>query len=120
MYSERLLDHFRNPRGAGELPAATAAAEASNPGCGDVLRLSARIEAGRFAAVGFQARGCTPTLAAGSAAAEWLQGKTLAEAAELSEQMMEDALGGLPHASRHAARLAVDAVRALLQAQRVA
>jgi nitrogen fixation protein NifU and related proteins len=114
VYSEKLLDHFQNPRNAGELPAPAITVEVSNPACGDILRLSVRFEDGRAAAARYKTRGCTASIAAGSALTEWLLGRTRDELAALTPVVLEQALDGLPAASRHAAVLAVDAVRAVL------
>jgi nitrogen fixation NifU-like protein len=113
MYSDRLLDHFRNPRNTGELQAPSVGVEVSNPACGDVLRLSVRIEGGRVAEARFKAHGCTASIAAGSAVTELIAGKNLNELTRLAPVDIEQALDGLPPTSRHAAALAVDAVRAL-------
>jgi nitrogen fixation protein NifU and related proteins len=113
MYSERLLDHFRNPRNAGELEAPATSVEVTNPACGDVLRLSVRIEDGRVAEARFKVRGCTASIAAGSALTHWLTGKGPKELERLTPLDVELALDGLPPASKHAAALAVDAARAL-------
>lgn len=118
MYSERLLDHFRNPRNTGELESPSVTVEVTNPACGDVMRLSIRLEAGVVQDVRYRVRGCTASIAAGSALTEWLAGKTIEESAALSPAMIEDAVGGLPPSSRHAAVLCVDAVRAVLKAKR--
>ena len=76
--SEAFLDHFKNPRNVGSRsPAVTV--EVSNPACGDILRLSAAFAAGRVAEVRYKVRGCTASIAAGSALTEWMQGKTPAE-----------------------------------------
>jgi nitrogen fixation NifU-like protein len=115
MYSERLLDHFRNPRNVGELPAPAVTVEVSNPACGDILRLSARFEGGAVAEARFKTRGCTASIAAGSALTEWMIGKTGAELAELKPAAIEESVGGLIPESKHAAVLCVDAVRALLK-----
>lgn len=115
MYSERLLEHFRNPRNLGELPAPAVTVEVSNPACGDILRLSARLEGQRLPEVRYRTRGCTASIAAGSALSEWLTGKTCEEAAALSPAVLDEALGGLSPESRHAAVLCVDGVRALLR-----
>jgi nitrogen fixation NifU-like protein len=115
MYSERLLDHFQNPRNVGELPPPAVTVEVSNPICGDILRLSVRIEKGRVVECRYKTRGCTATIAAGSALSEWLTGKTLPEMAALRAAGLEDALGGLSPESRHAAVLSVDGVRAILK-----
>ena len=118
MYSERLLEYFQNPRNVGELPPPAVTVEVNNPACGDILRLSARLEAGRFVEVRYRTRGCTASIAAGSALTEWLEGKTPEEAGKLRAALIEDWLGGLNPESRHAAALSVDGVRALLEALR--
>ena len=79
--------------------------ERSNPACGDILRLAARFESGRIAEARFKVRGCTASIAAGSALTEWLAGKTPAELALFQPAAIDDALGGLPPASKHAAAL---------------
>jgi len=114
MYSAAVLDHFKNPRNAGELENATAVVEVSNPACGDILRLSARVEDGRFVAVRFKTRGCTTSIACGSQLTEMLCGKTLPEARQLTPAQISDALGGLPPATFHGAQLAVDGLEAIL------
>lgn len=114
LHSERLLDHFRNPRNAGHLPPPAVSVDVTNPACGDWLRLSARFEDGRVAEVRYQVRGCTASVAAGSALTEWMAGKSLAELRALSAAVIEDALGGLEPASKHAAVLCVDGVKRLL------
>ena len=116
MYSERLLDHFQHPRNAGELPPPAVTVEVTNPVCWDILRLAARFEGERVAEVRYKTRGCTASIAAGSALTELLVGKTRAEAALVVAGDVEAAVGGLPNESKHAAVLAVDAVRALLKA----
>jgi len=115
MYSEKLLDHFENPRNVGELGPPARAVEVSNPVCGDILRLSARFEQGRIGEVRFRTRGCTASIAAGSALTELLQGKTAEEARRLTARDVEAAVGGLGNESKHAAVLAIEAVRALLR-----
>jgi nitrogen fixation protein NifU and related proteins len=115
MFSEAVLDHFRNPRNAGELPAASATVEVSNPVCGDILKLSARIVDGRIAEIRFLCRGCTTSIASASVLTEKLRGCSLAEARAITAESVSDVLGGLPLATFHGAQLAADAVRALLQ-----
>ena len=113
MHSERLLDHFQNPRNAGELEAATVRVDVENPACGDQMRLTARVENGVVAAVRYKVRGCTASIAAGSALTEWLTGRSVKEAAGLRSDDIERALGGLIPESKHAAVLCVDAAREL-------
>lgn len=113
MYSQQVLDHFQNPRFVGELENATVAVEAQNPACGDVLRLSLRIDDGRIAEVRFRAKGCVPSIACGSKLAEMLPGRSLADPQISREQIVRE-LGGLPEASEHASHLAMDALRLAL------
>ena len=115
MDRERLLDHFQHPRNVGELPPPAVTVEVTNPACGDLLRLSARFENGRVAEARFQTRGCTASIAASSALTEWMAGKTRAELAALRAQTIDDAVGGLEPASKHAAVLCVDGVKSLLR-----
>jgi nitrogen fixation protein NifU and related proteins len=115
MFSEAVLEHFRNPRNAGELPDATAIVEVSNPVCGDILKLSARIVDGRIAEARFLCRGCTTSIACASILTEELRGRTLAEARAITADSISQSLGGLPPATFHGAQLAADAVNALLQ-----
>lgn len=114
MYSEQLLRHFREARHAGVLPAPALTVRVENPVCGDILELSGRLEEGILAAVGFRVRGCTASIAAGSAAASLLEGKTLEQGARVDARMVESELGGLETASKHAARLAADGVTQLI------
>lgn len=120
MYSELLLDHFRNPRHAGTLEAPALVVDVENPACGDWLRLSARIEGGCVVRAAFQVKGCTASIACGSALAEWLHGRRLDElqdgGREAARSAVEQAVGGLPPASRHAAELCADGVAALVRA----
>jgi nitrogen fixation NifU-like protein len=113
MYSERLLDHFQNPRNVGELPAPAVMVEAANPACGDILRLWARFEDGVAVEVRYKVRGCTASIAAGSALTEWLTGKSREEMRAFRAAMVEEAVGGLQAESKHAAVLCADGVKKL-------
>jgi nitrogen fixation NifU-like protein len=115
MFSEAVLDHFRNPRNAGELPGATATVEVSNPVCGDILKLSALTVDGRIAEARFLCRGCTTSIACASVLTEELRGRTAAEARAITAESLSRSLGGLPPATFHGAQLAADAVCALIQ-----
>ena len=114
MHSERLLDHFRDPRNAGELPPPALKVDVSNPACGDMLRLSARFENDRVVEARFLTRGCTASIAASSALTEWMIGKSREELRALTPPVIEDLIGGLEPASKHAAVLCVDGVKRLL------
>jgi nitrogen fixation NifU-like protein len=115
VHSERLLDHFKNPRHCGILPPPAVVIQVENPACGDVLKLSARLEDGHIVAAAFQVRGCTASISAGSALAEWLHGKDLDALRGFDDGVVDRALGGLPAASRHAAALCTSAVKVLLK-----
>jgi nitrogen fixation protein NifU and related proteins len=115
MYSAQLLDHFQNPRNVGDLPGADTTAETENPVCGDVIRLSLRVQNGRIAEIRFKAKGCVPAMGCGSALTELAVGKTIAEARSLGSEDVKTAVGGLPAASNHAAELAIDVLRASLK-----
>jgi nitrogen fixation protein NifU and related proteins len=114
MFSDAVLDHFRNPRNAGQLPSADASIEVSNPVCGDILRLAARMNGGRIAEARFLCRGCTTAIACASLLTEQLRGRTLAECGVITSESLSEALGVLPAATFHGAQLASDALRALL------
>jgi nitrogen fixation NifU-like protein len=114
MYSEKVLDHFHNPRNVGELENATAVVEATNPACGDTLKLWAVIQGEAVRDARFKVQGCVPAVACASWLTEWIIGKPLAELASLTPGRIEAALGGLPPASQHAAVLASDILKILL------
>jgi nitrogen fixation protein NifU and related proteins len=113
MFSDKILAHFREPHNAGELRDASHVAEVTNPVCGDVLRLTVRIEDGKITAARFKAQGCVPAIAAASALTDMLVGKTLTEARHIAPAHIREALDGVPSASGHAVELCSDAVAAL-------
>ena len=115
MYSLQLLDHFQNPRNAGDLPDADAVVELENPVCGDVIRLSLKLRDGRIREIRFKAKGCVPAMACASALTEMVLGKTAGEARQLTREELAQAVGGVPQASSHAVQLALDALFALLR-----
>jgi nitrogen fixation protein NifU and related proteins len=116
MYPERLIEHFQNPRNVGELPPPAVTVEVSNPACGDIMRLAARWKTGVAVEVRYKVRGCTASIAAGSALTEWLTGKTAEQIAAFTPAVVDEAVGGLAAESKHAAVLCADAVKALLRA----
>jgi len=115
MYPPRLIEHFQNPRNVGELEEPAVTVEVSNPACGDILRLSVRFAEDRVSEVKYKVRGCTASIAAGSALTEWMTGKTRIELAAFEVSQVDEAVGGLPPASKHAAVLCADGVKALLK-----
>ena len=115
MYSTQLLDHFQNPRNAGEVADADAIAQIENPACGDVLRFSLKMNSGRIAEIRFKAKGCVPSMACASALTELVAGQTADETRSLCRETLIAAVGGLPQASTHAAQLALDTLAAALR-----
>ena len=116
LHSPELLEHFQNPRNVGQLEPPAVTIHAENPACGDTMRLAARFEGDRVAEVRYQVRGCTASIAAGSALTEWMLGKSHAELVGIAPNVIEEALGGLQPASKHVAILCADAVKKLLGA----
>ena len=115
MYSPQVLDHFQNPRNAGDIPDADASVQLENPACGDILKLTVKRRGDQIIDIKFRAKGCVPAMACGSALTELVKGKTLGEACKLSRQELVQTVGGLPEASIHASHLAMDALAAALK-----
>jgi nitrogen fixation protein NifU and related proteins len=114
MYSPQLLDHFQNPRNAGDVTNPDVSVQVENPVCGDVLRLTLKVTGGRIEQIGFRAKGCVPAMACASALTELVKGKTIAAANKTSREELIREVGGLPEASTHASHLALDALAAAL------
>ncbi|MGC1413646.1 MAG: iron-sulfur cluster assembly scaffold protein [Candidatus Acidiferrum sp.] len=114
MYSDLVLEHFRNPRNAGKLANATAQVQTTNPICGDILELAIRVEQGGIAEARFLCRGCTTSIACASFLTERLTGCSVAVARSITAESISEALGGLPPATLHGAQLAADALRLVL------
>jgi len=114
MYSDAVLDHFHYPRNVGEIEDASIVVEASNPVCGDVLKLWATIRDGKIEAVKFKAAGCVPSVACGSWLSDAIMTKPWSVLQLLTPEAIANALGGLPPASNHASALAADALSRLL------
>jgi len=110
MYSEKVMDHFMNPRNVGELAEANAVAEVGNPVCGDVMRMYLLIEDGRIKDIRFKTFGCGAAIATSSMATEMVKGKTIEEALEITNRAVAEALDGLPPNKLHCSNLAADAV----------
>ena len=115
MFSSQVLDHFQSPRNVGDLDPADARAEVTNPVCGDVLRLTLRIENSIITEARFRAQGCVPTVACGSALTEIVRGKSTTEARSLDSSAIIAVLGNIPQASMHAAGLALEALSSALK-----
>lgn len=113
-YNEIVLEHFRNPRNAGELSDANAIGEDRNPVCGDHMRLMLRIEDDAIAEARFQTRGCGAAIATSSMATVVLKGMQVTEAATLTRKDFVDAVGGLPKSKIHCSVLAAGALKKAL------
>jgi nitrogen fixation protein NifU and related proteins len=113
MFSEAVLDHFKNPRNAGNLPNADATVEVSNPVCGDILKLAIRREENHVVEARFLCRGCTTAIACASYLTEQLLALPIGDWKEISADAISAALGELPAATKHGSQLAADALRAL-------
>ena len=115
VYSAELLDHFQNPRNAGEVADPDRSARLENPVCGDILELTLKLEGRRIADIRFRAKGCVPAMACGSAITELAKGKNVDQARQVSREDLVQKVGGLPQASAHASHLAIDTLAALLR-----
>jgi nitrogen fixation protein NifU and related proteins len=115
VYSPELLDHFDNPRNAGVLESPDATVRLENPACGDVLELSAKVEAGKIIEIRFRAKGCVPAMACGSAITELVKGNSLAAVRNIQRNDLVQKIRCLPEASGHASQLAIDALHELLR-----
>lgn len=114
MYSETVMDHFRNPRNMGEIENADGVGQVGNPKCGDIMRMTIRVEDGRIADVKFKTFGCGAAIASSSMATEMIIGKTLEEAREFTNKLLIDKLGGLPAPKIHCSILAEEALKQAL------
>jgi nitrogen fixation NifU-like protein len=115
MYLQRVLDHFHHPRNVGEIENATALVEVVNPVCGDVMKLWVVARDAVVVEVKSKTAGCVPSVACGSWLTEAMHGQPLAELSGITPEQIESGLSSLPETSHHAAVLAVDALKGLLE-----
>ena len=114
MYSEKVMDHFRNPRNCGEIPNADGVGEVGNAKCGDIMRMYLKIENDTIVNVKFKTFGCGAAIATSSIATEMIMGKKIEDALKLTNKAVVEALDGLPPVKVHCAVLAEQAVKAAL------
>lgn len=110
MYSEKVLDHFKNPRNVGEIKNADGEGTVGNPVCGDMMTMYIKVKGDKIEDVKFKTFGCGAAIATSSMTTELAKGMTLEEAMELSRQDVADALDGLPPVKMHCSNLAADAL----------
>jgi nitrogen fixation protein NifU and related proteins len=110
MYSEKVMDHFTNPRNVGEIVNADGIGEVGNAKCGDIMRIYLDIEGDIIKDVKFKTFGCGAAVATSSMVTEMVKGKTIAEALVISNAAVAEALGGLPPEKMHCSNLAADAL----------
>lgn len=114
MYSEKVMDHFQNPRNVGEITNADGVGEVGNPKCGDIMRMYLKIEDGIIEDVKFKTFGCGSAIASSSMATELIMGKTIEEAMQLTNKAVAEALDGLPPVKMHCSVLAEQAIKSAL------
>ena len=110
-YSEKVMDHFANPRNVGELADANGIGEVGNPKCGDIMKMYLKIEDGLIKDVKFKTFGCGAAVATSSMATELIKGKTIEEALKVSNKAVMEALDGLPPVKVHCSVLAEQAIK---------
>ncbi len=110
MYSEKVMDHFSNPRNVGTLPDADGVGQVGNPVCGDMMTFYIKVKDNRLADIKFQTFGCGAAIAVSSMVSEMAMGKTLEEAAEITNEKVAEELGGLPKNKLHCSNLGADAL----------
>jgi nitrogen fixation NifU-like protein len=114
-YSEKVMEHFRNPRNVGEIPDADGIGNVGNPVCGDVMRMYLKIKDDIIVDAKFKTFGCGAAVATSSMVTEMVKGKTITEALRISNKAVAEALGGLPPVKMHCSVLAEEALRSALK-----
>ena len=110
MYSEKVMEHFRNPRNVGEIPDADGVGTVGNPICGDMMSMYIKVEDDRIVDIKFKTFGCGAAIATSSMITELAKGKTLDEATKITRGDVAEELGGLPPIKMHCSNLAADAL----------
>jgi len=115
MYSQKVIEHFQNPRNVGEIEDADGVGTVGNPSCGDIMKMFIKVENGIIIDIKFKTFGCGAAIATSSITTEMVKGKTIEEAEKLTRNDVADALGGLPPIKMHCSNLATDALRAAIE-----
>jgi nitrogen fixation NifU-like protein len=115
MYSQKVMDHFQNPRNVGEIEGADGVGEIGNPVCGDIMKLYIKVKDDRIVEAKFKTFGCGAAIATSSMITEMVIGKTLEEAEKISRDTVAEALDGLPPIKLHCSNLAADALHKAIE-----
>ncbi|MDD5223098.1 MAG: Fe-S cluster assembly scaffold protein NifU [bacterium] len=115
MYSEKVMDHFQNPRNVGEIPNADGVGEIGNPVCGDMMTFYIKVKDNVIEDVKFQTFGCGAAIAVSSMVSEMAKGKTIEEALKMTKEMVAEQLGGLPKNKMHCSNLGADALHKAIE-----
>ena len=115
MYTEKVMDHFKNPRNVGEIPDADGVGTVGNPVCGDLMTIYIKVKDNRLVDIKFKTFGCGSAIATSSMITELAKGKTLEEGLKISRANVADELGGLPAIKMHCSNLAADALHAAIE-----
>ncbi len=110
MYNDTVLEHFRNPRNAGDIDNPSGVGEVGNAACGDIMRIAIEVEDDKIVDVKFKTFGCGAAIASSSMATEMVKGKTIDEALQITNKQVVEALGGLPKPKIHCSVLAEEAL----------
>lgn len=115
MYTEKVMDHFTNPRNVGEIENPDGAGQVGNPSCGDIMRITLKVEDNIIKDIKFKTFGCGAAVATSSMVTEMAMGKTIEEALKITNKAVAEALEGLPPAKMHCSNLAADALKAAIE-----
>lgn len=115
MYTDKVMDHFSNPRNVGEIPEADGVGEVGNATCGDIMRIYLKINENRIEDIKFKTFGCGAAIATSSMVTELVKGKTLDEAMTVTNKAVAEALDGLPPQKMHCSNLAADALHRAIE-----
>ena len=114
IYTEKVMEHFQNPRNVGEIPDASGVGTVGNAACGDIMKIYIKVEDDKIVDAKFKTFGCGAAIATSSMCTEMVKGKTIAEALAITREQVAEELGGLPPVKMHCSNLAADALHAAI------